>query len=81
MAHRLSRPQNDAASAASHIEPSAISESPHSTHTREGDSSKRLAARATPTAMGRPWPRLPVATSTQGSMGVGWPSRGEPNLR
>ncbi len=28
-----------------------------------------------------PWPSEPVATSTQGSTGVGWPSSLEPNWR
>ncbi len=34
-----------------------------------------------PTPIGRPWPSEPVATSTQGSTGVGWPSSRLPNLR
>ena len=34
MAVRLSSPSYDAAAAASHIEPSAISESPQTTHVR-----------------------------------------------
>jgi len=43
--------------------------SPHSTQVRYGRWSSRLAAIATPTPMGRPWPSEPVATSTQGSRG------------
>ena len=74
MAVRLSSSSNEAAAAASHIEPSAISESPQTTQVRYGSLSRYLAAMATPTAMGRPWPSEPVATSTQGSLGVGWPS-------
>ncbi len=35
----------------------------------------------TPTPMGRPWPSEPVATSTQGSTGVGWPSMRLPSWR
>ena len=38
-------------------------------------------ARAMPTEIGRPWPSEPVATSTQGISGVGWPCRREPNSR
>ena len=71
IAVRLSRPLWPAASKASHIEPSAISESPHRHQTRYGSRSSRLPASATPTLIGRPWPSEPVATSTQGSTGVG----------
>lgn len=53
------------------MEPSAVSLSPHSTHTWKGSSSRYRPARAMPTASGRPWPNDPVATSTQGSTGVG----------
>ena len=38
-------------------------------------------ARATPTPSGSPCPSEPVATSTHGSTGVGWPSSREPNRR
>ena len=40
-----------------------------------------MPASATPTAIGRPWPSEPVATSTHGMIGTGWPSNFEPNLR
>ena len=40
-----------------------------------------LPASAIPTEIGRPWPSEPVATSTQGISGVGWPCRREPNSR
>ena len=66
---------------ASHIDPSAISLSPHSTHTRYGNSSRYRPARATPTPSGSPWPSEPVATSTHGNTGVGWPSSREPKRR
>jgi hypothetical protein len=36
---------------------------------------------AMPTAYGSPWPSEPVATSTQGIRGVGWPSKIESNCR
>ena len=81
MAVRLSRPWKAACSNASQMLPSAISESPHSTQTRYGSRSRRLAASATPTAMGRPWPSDPVATSTHGRTGVGCPSMRLPNFR
>ena len=68
-------------SRASQIEPSAISLSPHRTQTRYGSSSRYLPASATPTASGSPWPSEPVATSTQGSTGVGCPSSRDPNRR
>ena len=32
-------------------------------------------------ANAQPWPNEPVATSTNGSRGVGWPSRSQPNCR
>ena len=63
------------------MEPSAISLSPQSTHTRYGSRSKRLPASATPTPIGRPWPSDPVATSTHGMIGVGCPSSRLPSLR
>src|SRR5256886_16521189 len=66
---------------ASQIEPSASSESPHSTQTWYGSLSRYWPASATPTPIGRPWPSEPVATSTHGMTGVGWPCRREPNLR
>ncbi len=80
IAVRLERLALPACSTASQIDPSAISESPQRTQTREGIFSSR-AASATPTPIGRPWPSEPVATSTQGRSGVGWPSSREPNLR
>ena len=49
--------------------------------TRYGSRSRRLPASATPTPMGRPWPSEPVATSTHGSTGVGWPSSRLPQRR
>ena len=81
IAVRLSSSSWAACSNASHIEPSAISESPHRHHVRNGRRSSRLPASATPTAIGRPWPSEPVATSTHGMIGTGWPSNFEPNLR
>ena len=45
---------------------SAISLSPINTHTWNGNLSTYLPLRAIPTPIGRPWPREPVATSTQG---------------
>ena len=81
IAVRLSSPKCAACSNASHIEPSAISLSPQSTHTRLGRCSRCFAASAIPTPIGRPWPSEPVATSTQGMRGVGWPSSMLPSLR
>ena len=81
IAVRLSRPSQPACWKASHIEPSAISESPHRHQTRYGSLSRRRPAIATPTAIGRPWPSEPVATSVGGIRGVGWPSSREPSLR
>ena len=81
IATRLSSSQWEAWSNASQIEPSAISLSPHRHQTRDGERSKRLAASASPAATGRPCPSDPVATSTQGSTGVGWPSSRLPSLR
>ena len=81
MAVRLSRPTKPAYWKASHMEPSAISLSPHSTQTRYGSLSRRLPANATPTPMGSPWPSDPVATSTQSIAGVGCPWSLLPNLR
>src|SRR2546425_12730531 len=66
---------------ASQIDPSASSESPHSTQTWKGSLSRYWPARATPTPIGSPWPSDPVATSTHGIAGVGWPCRREPNFR
>src|SRR5258708_26427011 len=63
------------------MDPSAISLSPHSTQTRYGRRSRYLPASATPTPSGSPWPSDPVATSTHGSTGVGWPSRRDPKRR
>ena len=81
IATRLSRPSQPACWIDSHIDPSAISESPHRHQTRYGIRSSRLAASAMPIAIGRPWPSEPVATSVGGIRGVGWPSRREPSLR
>ena len=78
---RLSSFSCQACSNASHIEPSAISLSPQSTHVRYGNRSSRLPASAMPTPYGRPWPKEPVATSTHGSTGVGCPSSRLPRLR
>src|SRR6266511_3635784 len=41
----------------------------------------RRAFNALPTAAQMPWPSEPVATSTKGSFGVGWPSRSDPICR
>ena len=71
---RLSSPDQPACWNASQIEPSAISESPQSTHTLYGNRSRCLPASARPTPTGRPWPSEPVATSVGGMRGVGWPS-------
>ena len=81
IAIRLSRFSWAAAAKASHIEPSAISLSPQTVQTRNGSWSSRLPASAIPTEIGSPWPSEPVATSTQGMIGVGWPWRREPSLR
>ena len=81
IATRLSRPSQPACWKASHIEPSAISESPHRHQTRYGSLSRWRAAIAMPTEIGRPWPSEPVATSVGGMRGVGWPSRRESSLR
>src|SRR3569833_96893 len=62
--------------------PSAISESPRTTHVRKGSLSTYLPSRAMPTPIGRPCPSEPVATSTHFRVcGFGWPSRRLPNLR
>ena len=53
------------------IEPSAITLSPHSTQVRYGSRSRLRPASAIPTPIGSPWPSEPVATSTQGTRGVG----------
>ena len=63
------------------MEPSASSESPQRTQTLKSADSSLAPASAIPTEIGRPWPSEPVATSTQGSSGVGWPCRREPNSR
>src|SRR5574341_760312 len=81
IAHRLSRLSCRAISAASHTDPSTDSPSPISTYTRAVDRSSRLAASAMPTPAGSPCPNEPVATSTNGRRGVGWPSRSDPNVR
>jgi len=78
---RFERPAKPACSKASHIEPSASSESPQSVQTRSSEDSSLAAAVAMPTAIGSPWPSEPVATSTQEISGVGCPCRREPNSR
>src|ERR1700761_6183072 len=60
IAVRLERLDLPACSTASQIEPSAISESPQRTQTREGICSIRAAA-ATPPPIGRAPPRQPAA--------------------
>src|SRR5439155_8091827 len=78
--HKLSRPSIAPTSAASHTEPSADSPSPSSTYVRYSDLMRRaLSAHPTPAQI--PWPSEPVATSTNGSRGVGWPSRSDPIVR
>src|ERR1700744_1386148 len=59
IAVRLERLDLPACSTASQIDPSAISESPQRTQTREGIFSSR-AASATPTPIGRPGPSAPA---------------------
>jgi hypothetical protein len=81
IAVRLSSPPKAACSNASHTEPSAISLSPQRHQTRYGMRSSFRPARATPTEIGSPCPSEPVATSTHGSTGVGWPSRRLPKRR
>ena len=77
---RLSSPVQAACSNASQIDPSASSLSPHRTQTRYGSWSRNRPAMASPTPAGRPSPSDPVATSTQGSRGVGCPSSRLPGL-
>src|SRR5438876_10373703 len=62
-------------------DPSAIPLSPQNTQTLNGSLSRYLPARAMPTPTASPCPNDPVATSTHGRTGVGWPSRRLPNLR
>ena len=62
--------------AASQTDPSATSPSPSSTQMRRSLPSNRQAC-AMPTPTLRPCPRDPVATSTNGSVVGGWPSRSE----
>jgi hypothetical protein len=69
-AMRLSAPWYDAFSIASQTDPSAISESPSSTHARAGFRSRRIAS-AIPSPIGSPWPSDPVATSMCGMSGRG----------
>ena len=66
----LLAPWNAIASIASQTEPSAISESPSSTQTRASLPSSRIDT-AIPSPIASPWPRDPVATSTQGNSGIG----------
>ena len=66
----LLAPWNAVASIASHTDPSAISESPNSTHTRAAMSSIRIAS-AIPSPAASPCPREPVATSTHGNPSTG----------
>ena len=51
------------------------------TQVRNGSRSSFLPASARPTPIGSPCPSDPVATSTHGRTGVGWPSSREPNCR
>ena len=81
MAVKFARPSCPAWSSPSQMEPSVSSLSPVSTHTWYGAFSRRRPASAIPTAIGSPWPSEPVATSTNGSRGVGWPSRSDPIVR
>ena len=76
VAQRPPRPYFDAMAAASHTEPSALSASPSNTYVRRWLPSSR-ASSVNPMAAGSPWPSEPVATSTKGKCGVGWPSRSE----
>ena len=48
---------------------------------RYGIRSSFLPASPIPTENGRPWPSEPVATSTHGIAGVGWPCSREPKTR
>jgi len=77
---RLSSRSIDATLAASHTDPSADSPSPSNTYVRYADWI-RLAFSAVPTAAQIPWPSDPVATSMNGSRGVGCPSRSESSRR
>ena len=73
IATRLSRPKWPAAIAASQMLPSWSSPSPVSTYVRLVEASMR-AARAMPTATGRPCPSGPVFVSTPGTLlRSGWP--------
>ena len=74
---RLSSSNWAAAMRASQFEPSWSSPSPVRTRTRRGEPSI-LAARASPTAMGRPRLSGPVPASTPGTLvRAGWPLRRE----
>jgi len=73
IAVKFDRPSWPAWSRPSQIEPSASSLSPVRVHTWNGAFSGRFAASASPTAMGRPWPSDPVATSVHGRIGRGVP--------
>ena len=58
---------------ASQLQPSCSSPSPTTTNVRRRDPSS-LAAKAVPTAIGRPWPSGPVLASTPGDfVRSGWP--------
>src|SRR5919206_253357 len=67
IATRLSRPSQPACWNASHIEPSAISESPHSTHTRYGSLSRSRPAIARPTPTCAPSRRAAAGPARAGS--------------
>ena len=69
------------AASLSHCDPSAISLSPSNTYVRYGRRSRRFAFRAMPRPIPRPWPSDPVAASTYGKRGVGWPSSRLPKRR
>src|SRR3954464_5276653 len=66
IAVRLSSPSQPACWKASHIEPSAISESPHRTQTRYGSLSRSRPAIPMPTPIGRPRPGGPGAAAAGG---------------
>ena len=63
------------------MDPSAVSLSPTSVQMWNGARHSRFAASAIPTAIGMPCPSEPVATSTHGSTGVGWPCTRAPSFR
>ena len=66
---------------ASHIEPSQLGVAAEHPDPKIGGARGARRRGRCRRAIGRPWPSEPVATSTQGSSGVGWPCRREPNSR